>query len=107
MLKLCLQISAEAQISPFFLSPTPFDLISHEHALSNLGNMCVCARACVCLCVCACVRVHVCMRMCVCVRARVCVCVRVCEGGGRVILVRHLCVLRVSFWCLELCIFLF
>ena len=41
--------------------------------------------------------------MCVCARARACV----CKGWGRVILVRHLCVLRVRFWCLELCIFLF
>ena len=46
---------------------------------------------------CACVYVHVCM----------CSCVYVCEGGGRVMLVRHLCVLRVGFWCLELCVFLF
>ena len=34
-------------------------------------------------------------------------CVCVCEGGGRVMLVRHLCVLCESFWCLELCVFLF
>ena len=50
--------------------------------------------ACVCVCsVCVCMHVH----MCVCVG----------KGGGRVMLVRHLCVLHVSFWCLELCVFLF
>ena len=45
----------------------------------------------------------------VCVLAcmRVCVCVCVCQGGGRVMLVRHMCMLRVSFWCLELCVFFF
>ena len=61
------------------------------NALSNLGNMC--AHVCVCVCVCAhaCAHVYVCM----------------CEGGGRVMLVRYLCVLRVSFWCLELCVFSF
>ena len=57
----------------------------------------------VCVCVCARARVCVCVRVRAC--ARVCVCVY--EGGGRVILVRHLCVLRVSFLCLELCVFLF
>ena len=56
-----------------------------------LGNMCARARMCVC------VRVRACARVCVCVY----------EGGERVILVRHLCVLRVSFWCLKLCVFLF
>ena len=60
----CIDISAED--SPC-LSPTPIDLSSLEHALSNLGNMCVCARVCMCVCVCVCVHVHVC----------------VCEGGGR------------------------
>ena len=54
--------------------------------------MCVCV--CVCVCVSACVHMHVC----------VCVCVSEGGGGGRVMFVRHLCVLRVSFWCLELCI---
>ena len=53
----------------------------------------------------ACVCVYVCGCLCVCVS--VCVCVCVCEGGARVMLVRYLCVLRVSFWCLELCVFLF
>ena len=43
----------------------------------------------------------------VCVRACMCMCACVCEGRGRVMLVRHLCVLRVSFWCPEHCLFLF
>ena len=60
---------------------------------------------CVRACVRACARVYVCVCLFVCVC--VCVCVRVCEGGGRVMLVRHLCVQRVSFGCLELCVFLF
>ena len=55
----------------------------------------------------ACVYVCVCVRACMCTCVCVCVCVCVCEGGGRVVLVRHLCVQRVSFWCLELCVFLF
>ena len=63
--------------------------------------MCVCVCACMCVCVFACVHLHMCM--CVCVHAHVCV----CEGGGRVMLVRHLCVLRVKFWCQEICVFLF
>ena len=58
-------------------------LSSLEHALSNLGNMCVHVHVCVCVCVCVCVY----------------------EVGGREMLVRHLCVLHVSFWCLELCVF--
>ena len=45
--------------------------------------------------------------MCVCVCVFVCVCMCVCEGGGKVMLVRHLCVLHVRFWCLELYVFLF
>ena len=48
-----------------------------------------------------CVYAHTCV--CVCT----CTCVCVCEGGGRVILVRHLCVLHVGFRCLELWVFLF
>ena len=71
--------------------------------MSNLLNKRVRARGCVCVSMC--VRACMCTCVCVCVPARVCVCV--CEGGGRVILVRHLCVLRVSFWCPELCVFLF
>ena len=51
------------------------------------------------------------VHVCICARARVCVCVClcvcVCEGGERVMLVRHLCVLHVSFGCLELCVFSF
>ena len=39
------------------LSPTPVDLSSLEHALSNLGNMWAC--------MCACVRACVCVRVCV------------------------------------------
>ena len=31
----------------------------------------------------------------------------VCDGGWRVMVVRHSCVLCVIFWCLELCVFLF
>ena len=68
----------------------------------------VCVYACMCTCVCARVYVCVCiMCVCMCLCVCVCVCVYVCEGGGKVMLVRHLCVLRVSFWCLELCVFLF
>ena len=62
-------------------------------------RVCVHSHACMCMCMCVCV--HVCE--CVCVVVYVCV----CEGGGRVMLVKYLCVLRVSFWCLELCVFLF
>ena len=48
-------------------SPTPIDLSSLKHALSNLGNMCVHARvrACVYMCVRVCVHVHVCRCVCV------------------------------------------
>ena len=41
------------------------------------------------MCVCAYVYVCVCVRVRVCVCVCVCVCVR--EGGGKVMLVRHLC----------------
>ena len=54
------------------LSPTPIDLSSLEHALTNLGNKCARARVWLCVCVRACARVYVRAR------ARVCVCVYVC-----------------------------
>ena len=64
--------------------------------------MCMCMCVCVCVCMYVCVCVHACV--CVCLREHVhmCVCVCVCEGGGRVMLMRHLCVVH-----LELCVFLF
>ena len=40
----------------------------------------------------------------ICAHVHMYVCV--CEGGGRVVLVRYLCVLLGSFCCLELCVFL-
>ena len=49
----------------------------------------------------------VCVCVCVCVSVCLCVCLCLCEGGRRVMLVRYLSVLHVSFWCLELCLFLF
>ena len=86
----------------FLLSPTPspIDLSFLKHALNNLGNMFVhvCVSVCVCVCVCA----YACVCVCMCM----CVCLFVCERRGRVMLVRHLLVLRVSFLCLELCVLL-
>ena len=68
---------------------------------SNILTYCRLVHAHVYLCVCVCVRA--CARMYVCVSAHARALACVCEGGGRVMLVRHLCVLRVTFWCLELC----
>ena len=55
--------------------------------------MCACVRACVCAR--ACVHTHTRTRMHVCVHACVRVCVCVYKGGGKGMLPRHLCVLRV------------
>ena len=79
----CLQISAEG--SPFLHLLLPL--------ISALSNM---------LRVIWEMHVHVCVCVCVCVCVSACVC-----GGRRMMLVRHLCVLRASFWCLELCVLLF
>ena len=65
-------------------------------------HVCGCVRACVHARVYVCVSVFVCVCVCLCVY----VCVYVCKGGGGVMLVRHLCVQRVNFWCLEQSFFL-
>ena len=79
MLKLCLPINLSWRLT-FSLSPTPIDLSSLEHALSNLGHMC--ARVCVCVHSCVCICEHVCVCVCACVRACACVCVCVKVEGG-------------------------
>ena len=77
-------------------------LYSYRFKLSQtllwvIWETCVCA--CMCMCVYVCVHVYVCICVCACAY------MRVCEGGGKVML--DICVLHVSFWCLELCVFLF
>ena len=71
--------------------------------------MCVCSLACAHVYVCVCARARACMCTCVSVSVSVCVCVRACmctcacvrvcdvEGGGRVMLVIHLCVPCLTF----------